>query len=182
MRTGRVRRCAALVVLASLAAGCEFLGLTKKEPVPPCPPVFVLKDAGALTRYQPGTGRDITDLDFQAQITDFRGVCDYNKTRTQVDISLDIAFSVTRGPANRDRGARFAYFVAIPHFHPAPEGKNTFEMAGTFPENESRLGLTDQVRLRIPLGQKPRLEDYTIYLGFQLTREELEENRRRDRP
>ena len=41
-----------VVAVALLAGGCEFLGITKREPVPPCPPVLVLKDAGTLTRIE----------------------------------------------------------------------------------------------------------------------------------
>lgn len=172
-----MRRGAALL-LVLLAGGCETLGITGKQPVPPCPPVFILKEAAALTRYVPGSRRDITDVDFQAEIVDFRGVCDYNRARTQVDIALDVTFNVVRGPANRDRKAAFDYFVAIPHFHPAPQGKKTLPMSVTFAGNDTRLRVTDQVTLRIPFGDKPRLEDYTIYLGFQLTPEELQENQR----
>jgi hypothetical protein len=178
----RTHGIAAALLLALLAGGCETLGFTKKEPIPPCPPVFVLQDTGTLTRYKPGSGRDITDVEFQAQLVDFRGICDYNKGRTRVDITLDVVFSLTRGPAIRDRKASFAYFVAIPHFHPAPQGKNTFPLSATFVENDSRRRVTDQVRLQIPLTSTQRLDDYTIYMGFQLTPEELQENQRRRGP
>src|SRR5690606_8384462 len=117
-------------------SGCETLGITEKNPVPPCPPVLMLRDAGTLTRYAPGRGRDITDIDFQAEIADFRGTCEYNKERTEVDIVLNVVFSVLRGPADTDRAAAFEYFVAIPHFHPAPEGKRTLPVSVRFTGNE----------------------------------------------
>lgn len=178
MSMGRIRRRAALL-LVLFTAGCETLGITKKDPPPPCPPVFILKEAAALTRYAPGSRRGITDVDFQAEIVDFRGSCEYNDERTQVDIALDVTFNVVRGPANRDRKAAFDYFIAIPHFHPAPQGKKTLPMSVAFAGNDTRLRVTDQVTLRIPFDGKARLEEYTIYLGFQLTREELQENQRR---
>ena len=182
MSTHRIRGIVAVLLLASLAGGCESLGLGTKKPVPPCPPVLVLKNAESLTHYGPGPGRDITDVDFRSRIVDFRGTCDYNDKRTQVDIALNVMFDVRRGPANRGGKAAFDYFVAIPKFYPAPQGKKTFPLSVAFVGNDTRRQVTDQVHLKIPLAAKARLDDYAIYLGFQLTPEQLRENKRRGGP
>ena len=176
MKSATIQRIAAVAVCALMTAGCGLFG--EKKPPPPCPPIFVLKEAGKLREYKPGPGRDITDVSFEAQIADFRGVCEYSKDRSQVDIDLSIAFDLTRGPANKDRKAAFSYFVAIPKFHPAPEGKRTFSLSTEFAGRSSHSRITDHVQIRIPFITGEPLEDYAVYLGFQLTHEQLKDNQR----
>lgn len=179
MNAGWKRRMAGVLGLAMLAGGCGLFD--EKKPPPPCPPIFVLKDAGKLTRYKPGAGGDITDVLFQGNIFDFRGLCEYNKERTRVEIKLSIAFEMLRGPANTDRKAVFGYFVAIPKFHPAPQGKKTFPLTTEFVENTTRVRLTDEINLEIPIDRKVKRSEYAIYIGFDLTQDELKENRSRTR-
>ena len=170
------KRLMIVLALAVFAAGCG--NIFNRAPAPKCPPILILKDAGSLTRYAPGTSKDITDVLFQAKIVDFRGICDYNKERTRVEIDLNLAFDLLRGPANRDRKASFEYFVAIPRFHPAPQGRNTFSIDAAFDGQATRARSTDRIELEIPIDPKLDRETYAIYLGFQLTRQELDDNRR----
>jgi len=166
----------AAAALALAFGGCEVLNPSVQ---PPCPPVLVLKDAASMVRYQPGPGRDITDVLFRADIVDFLGLCKYNRKRTEVDIDLSVVFDVRRGPADRTRKSTFDYFVAIPRFHPAPQGKQVFPTTVSFEGNRTRLRYRDKVKLAIPLDPKRSRDDYAVYLGFQLTPEEIEANRRR---
>ena len=171
------KRLLTVVALALFSAGCSS-SIFDRRPPPSCPPIFILKDAGSLTRYKSGTSKDITDVLFQGKLIDFRGLCEYNFERTEVKIDLNLAFDLSRGPANRDRKAAFQYFVAIPRFHPAPQGRNTFSINAEFPGQASRLRINDDIQIVIPLDPKVSRGDYAIYLGFQLTRQELKDNRR----
>lgn len=164
-------RAGAALALALAVAGC---GMFDRRPAPPCPPVLVVKEASKLTLYREGPGRDVTDVLFEGQVVDFRGGCEWNRARTEVDLEIRVAFDVQRGPANRDRRASFRYFVAIPAFHPAPEGKRVFLHEVAFPENVARLRSGDTVRLRIPIAKGKTWEDYPVYIGFQLTPEQAE--------
>jgi len=170
------KRLLIMAVMALPIAACDSI-YDRRSP-PPCPPIFILKDAGSLTRYKPGNSRDIIDVQFRGKIIDFRALCEYNRKRTEVEIGLNLAFELSRGPANRDRKAAFQYFVAIPHFHPAPQGRNLFSIKSGFSERDQRARTNDEIQLVIPLDPKVSLEKYAIYFGFQLTREELEDNRR----
>lgn len=176
MTVSAPKRLLIIMALAAFSAGCG--NIFERKAGPKCPPILILKDAGSLTRYAPDTTKDITDVLFQAKIVDFRGICDYNKERTRVDIDLSLAFDLLRGPANRDRKASFEYFVAIPQFHPAPQGRNTFSIDAAFDGQATRARINDRIELEIPLDPKVSRETYAIYLGFQLTRQELEDNRR----
>jgi hypothetical protein len=161
-----------LVVLALLGTSCT------NRPPPRCLPIFILKDAGSLTRYKPGPGKDIIDVLFRGKFIDFKATCDYNGDRTEVEIGLELAFELSRGPANRDRKAAFQYFVAIPQFHPAPQGKSKFSLNVEFPARGTRTRIGDKIELIIPLDPKVRRDKYAIYLGFQLTKDELKDNQR----
>lgn len=162
---------AALLPLA--LASCSVFG--KKE-TPPCPPVYILADAGTLTKYRAGQGRDLTDVEFEAEVQGFTGGCTYDEKGAVVD--LQVSFSVKRGPADGDRKASFTYFVAIPHYYPAPSAKAEFETEVTFPEGTNYVRYTDEeVVMRVPVKDKDLISKYEIYLGFQQTQEELDRNR-----
>ena len=107
----RAIRAAAVVVLGGAVAACGLT--TPKKPPPPCPPILVLKDAATLTKMRPGPGRDITDILFSGQITDFRAECTFEKDLSEVEIKLNIAFVLTRGAANTDRKVGFEYFIGF---------------------------------------------------------------------
>ena len=171
-----LKRLVTMALMVLPVAACD--SIYDRRPPPPCPPIFILKDAGSMTRYKPGNSRDIIDVQFRGKIIDFRALCEYNRKRTKVEIGLNLAFDLSRGPANRDRKADLQYFVAIPHFHPAPQGRNIFSIKSEFAEREQRARTNDEIQLVIPLDPKVSLEKYAIYLGFQLTREELKDNRR----
>jgi hypothetical protein len=176
MRLGFTRRLLVIVGLGVLVAGCGTA--FDRRPGPACPPILVLKDAGTLTRYKPGPGQDVTDVIFRSQVVNFQGACDFDKDRNEVKISLKLFFELTRGPANKDRKAKFQYFAAIPHFYPAVQGRNVFSMEAKFADRDTRVGVEDEIEMVIPLNPKEPIDKYAVYLGFQLTRDELKNNRR----
>ena len=168
MRTARL----ALAVCAALGvAGC---GAKRSLP---CPNFLLLGHAGNMTQFRAGPGRDVTDVEFRAVITDFRGNC--NHTKSAIEAEFFVEFAVHRGPANASREASFEYFVAIPRFHPAPAGKKRFRVKLSFGERQTRVLYRDEIRLEIPLRGDEVGPDYDVYIGFQLDAEQFEYNRRR---
>ncbi len=162
---------AALLLLAPVMAACSTPEL------PPCPPIYILGDAGKLTKFRAGAGRDLTDVEFQAEIQGFQGSCKYDDKGAVVD--LQVSFSVERGPANGDRKADFAYFTAIPYFYPSADAKAVFPVSVAFPTGQNRMRLNDEeITLRIPVKDKELIDKYEIYLGFQTNSDELDFNRR----
>ncbi|CAA7613422.1 hypothetical protein [Magnetospirillum sp. UT-4] len=171
--TASLRPFVAALALAPVLASCSIL--QKKEP-PPCPPIYVLGDAGQLTHFRDGKGRDLTDIEFEAEIQGFTGGCTYDEKGAVVD--LQVSFTVKRGPADGDRKAEFSYFAAIPLFYPSPAAKAVFPIQVEFPEGNNYLNHTDEtVMMRIPVKDKDVIQKYEIYLGFQATAEEIERNR-----
>ncbi len=162
------------VAAAALAlASCSVF--EKKEP-PPCPPIYILGDAGNVTKYREGPGRDLTDVEVEAEILGFQGGCVYDENGAEVE--LEVLMNVKRGPADTDRVANLDYFVAIPRYFPAPEAKAVFAVAVQFPEGANYVRFRDEaVTMRVPVKDKDDVNNYEIYIGFQTTPEELERNR-----
>ena len=168
----------AMAALLSLAvAGCGMFDSDTYRAA--CPKFLILGQGDNLVKFLPGPGRDVTDVQFEAKIIDFAGTCEHNSK--EVSVTLNIAFAVKRGPASKDRRSDFSYFVAIPAFYPAKEGKRVFPIAVGFQENQTRVIYRDQIDMHIPLKPKEIGANYDVYLGLELSRAELEYNRNRTR-
>jgi hypothetical protein len=173
-----VRRLSAALTLVLLAAACSPL---EKKPAPPCPPVYILPDVGRVTKYRAGPGRDYTDVEVQAEIVGYQGECVYKPRGDawDINIELQVALEVKRGPANTARTSELTYFVALPMFFPRQEAKAEFPVTVKFPDDVDIVRHIDEsVSLSIPVKTKDLIDKYEIYLGFQTTPEELEYNRR----
>ena len=84
-----------------------------------------------------------------------------------------------RGAADRERRATFTYFIAVTDQKKTVLNKNAFDAKVEFPGNRSRVTLTDAaVNLNIPLKAGQSGSDFQIIVGFQMSREEMEFNRR----
>ena len=171
---------AAAVLLAG--TGC---GTSDKERPPPCPRVAVLGDAAALTRFAEGGGQDLVDIDYEVEVIDILAGCKYLKNeggQQVIVVAMAPVIVAVRGPANRDREARFDYFVSIVDSERVVLNKQTFEVSVAFPGNLTRVGLRDDdppITVDIPLAPGGAATDYQILVGLQLTPDELEYNRRR---
>lgn len=164
-----------VLLLSMTVAACGAFSSDKYRAA--CPNFLILGQGDDLVRFLPGPGRDVTDIQFEAKIVDFAGTCEHDPKG--VSVSLNIAFTVKRGPANKERRADFSYFVAIPKFYPAKEGKRVFPIAIGFLENQNRMIYRDEIEMRIPLKPKEIGANYDVYLGFELTKAELTYNRKR---
>ncbi len=190
MNFRRSRHLAAVGLVAMMLAGCE-VGIPdispfgKKAALPACPTVRILPSAAEITSFRAGPGRDITDIEYEARMAGFQGDCEYNGDSpdwTSVDVVVKPAFEVGRGPAAASRTVALTYFVAISNFHPDPKGKSEFKLQVAFPENRNNVQVVDnEVRLNIPLSADLQGPDVDIFMGFALTREQLDYNRNRQR-
>ncbi len=144
----------------------------------PCPKVSILADAAKLVRFRPGPGRDVTDVETQAELTGYQGSCHYDKTKKMMNVSLAVGIDAARGPAAQGRAANLSYFVAIPTFWPDPKAKVVLPVAIAFPGNATTVHYTDNdVQISIPVPVVKDMAKYEIVLGLQLNEAELEYNR-----
>jgi hypothetical protein len=169
-------RHALLALLAPvLLVGLSGCGLfSKPPPPPPCPHVAQVDDASTLTRFA-GTGRDLTDVAFEAEIGPMRGSCAYEDDL--IDVELSVQFIASRGPADQARRADFRYFVAIARLDQTVLAREEFDSYIEFPGNQVRAGIVEELAQQIPIQSGERGDHYIIYVGFILTPEELAFNR-----
>ncbi len=164
----------AIPVCALLLAGC---GAFQKEESRSCPEIRIDATTASLTRFQPGQGRDITDVVLSGDVTGFDGNCQYDKDT--VVVTLYPSFTLELGPAATDRTQSVEYFVAVPSYFPSPQAKQVFRTMVPFPANLNRLGFRgDEIAISLPLeNDQATAAHQQVYLGFQLTPEQLEYNR-----
>lgn len=177
-RGAHLAKAPALLGLAALLAACG----STPEP-PECPPVSVIGDAASLTRFAPGRGRDLVDVDFRAELTDLRSGCIYAKEKegtSKLVVAVAPAIAATRGPANEDRKADFQYFVSVVGADADILNKQLFPVSVVFPGNNTRIDLVqDDPPVSIDLPVAAEGERYfEILLGLQLSEDELQYNRR----
>ncbi len=161
--------------LVLVAAGCGMFGGAKVAQLP-CPQAGILKEAQRLTKFRPGAGRDLTDVVFQVRLANVRTKCTYDKSGVKIDMLVKI--TAERGPADKSRKAAFAYFVAIANPAGNVLARERFAARIPFVPNISRAIATEELEQIIPLPRGRSAENYRIIIGLQLTREELEFNRR----
>lgn len=180
----RLRRLSLVALGLTLATGltaCSSLGITEEAP-PVCPDLRIDRDTAEITVFN-GSGTDLTDLRFEASIADINGDCDFEEADEgeggTVHATFNVLFAVSRGPAMDTQEGHFTYFVALPSFYPADAAKQTLPVDFTFPEgNVTTMMLRDEeVEISIPVDSPTAAADIPVYVGFQLTRAQLEFNR-----
>lgn len=170
-----MKRRSALLALALVLASCSS---SPKDPRA-CPRLGVIADAAELVRYRAGDGRDLTDQLFSARLGDVVGSCRLDKASANVE--MRVAIVADRGPAmTRPDEAEVEYFVAVTGPGDEILAKETFRTRLDF-ANRNRTGVAEELSQRIPLPAGSDPGAYSILVGFQLTPEELSDNRRRRR-
>ncbi len=143
---------------------------------------MILGDADQMVRFRDGPGRDILDISYSGRLSRVFADCVYemNKDRTGImEVRVYVAFDAERGPANSDRIAPYRYFVTLVDAKREPVAKGVFDLTARFPGNITRMVLTDDsVEMKVPIAAGQSGKDYTILVGFQLSEDQLEFNRR----
>ena len=177
-------RIAAALTVAGLVSACTLFG--EDEVPPPCPEISVLEEASNLTRFVDGPGRDLIDVLVEQKVSDAAGTCEYeidDDTETgTLSVEMMVAFELNRGPANRDRKTDVDYFVAVTDNQRNILNKQSFKGTVEFPGNRNRLIWTDEpVYLNIPLKAKQTGRNFKIFIGLDLTDDQLQFNRQKIR-
>lgn len=163
-------RHATIGLVALVLAGCGIFVSTVQ---PPCPSVVVLGDAQKVTIFRPGPGRDLTDVRFEGGIAALTPTCEYDDDGfVDTDVAIDMSFQ--RGPAAEVNVGHYEYFIAITDGSDEIIAKRVFPIDVEFPEGARRVTVTEQVSQRIYFAPGDDGSRHRIFVGFQLTREQLE--------
>lgn len=168
-----------LVLLAPVILAVAGCGAFTREDPRACPNVRIDATTAQVTVFAPGRGRDVTDQILTATVTGLEGGCSYDKAGVYAE--MNVTFEVELGPgAPPSREVSFSYFVAMPDYFPAAGAKQVYTIAVKFPPNVSRVVYRDEkLSVRLPLGEGETAAGKNIYVGLQLTEDELRFNRNR---
>jgi hypothetical protein len=176
---------AVIGAMALIAGSCNS---TPEAPLV-CPEVALVSDAVTITRFSPGRGQDLTDVDYTAELTDFDLQCAYSGSRDPdqrvVVVALAPVITVIRGPANVDRTATMDYIVSVTDQQRNILSAQRFPVSVRFAGNRNRTTVTDNdppVTVAIPLAPGASADSYQIFVAFHLSPEELDYNRRTQGP
>ncbi|NVK20133.1 MAG: hypothetical protein HWE30_15655 [Methylocystaceae bacterium] len=161
----------------------DDLYLWRDEKPEPCPRITVLRNASELTKFKDGPGRDLIDVLFEAKITNVLSACeydvDYDTRAGSIHTQVAPVISALRGAANGTRSAEMTYFVAMVDQNKKILQKNTFPLKLAFPGNLTQNEVRDEpISLTIVTDGSKDGSDFEVYVGFQLTREEMAYNER----
>jgi hypothetical protein len=170
-QVGEAVRVAGIVALAVLGlAGCS--GFAEDRSSFTCPAATTVPDLQTIARLVPG-GKD-EDVQTAGRIASVNSSC--NKETAGVATFLSIDFAALRaGPGIKH--IDLPYFVAIADSTGNILGKQEFTLGLDFPGEAATMRSTEKVTAHLPL-KNPQLGNvYTIVVGFQLTRNEVDFNR-----
>ena len=166
----RIGGLAALGAAALLLGACE----TQKPSTVACPRVLVDEDVGNLTRFRDGPGRDITDIVVRSEISRIAGACEV--TDEVVNVEFGIELKAERGAAGTGR-VNLPLFVAVVDESGKVIDRQSFSETADFSGNRSQMALRDVFTVAIPRKQGAATDSHRVYVGFELTRDEVTYNR-----
>ena len=160
----------ALLALASC-------GTAEPEPPPgePCPAALLLDGAEQISAYREGAERGPDELRYIAVLTDLSSSCRYysDDSGQGVDVDLNFKLIAERGPA-LSGNEEVTYFVAT--VGPGNQIVSRDALSGDLPftEGAERVGLSEDLTLRLPSITAAQGRAYTLYVGFQLDDAQLD--------
>ena len=166
-----------LIILPLLVlAACQTpdIPFLKKDVILQCPNYLILEDAAALTQYREGPSRDITDVEFRAQIGEMELTCltevdpDSNSGSMTIEVSPIIAAEM--GPANQIESATIPYFVIVTDPNKEILYREELVVDVSFKLNKTQVIFkAPPTSIEIPITPTIRSKYYLIYSGFELT-------------
>lgn len=174
------------LLLAPLAlSGCGMFSSDEDEALAavdaaapkPCPTVGVLAGADHITVFN-GKGHDLTDVVVKASIDKAAISCKYDTG--DHTISVDIAFngSAERGPAATGDDLNIRGFLAITRVDGKKVSKETYDIPLNFDKGTQIRFLKSIDGTVVPYGGTVNGSIYEMLVGFQVTHEQLDYNRK----
>jgi hypothetical protein len=168
-----------IALLAAVLAGCG----TAKGPPQPCPAVIVQRNLGYMTQFA-NNGQDLSDINYEAHVDTITSYCVYSRDESPdyIRTALKVQLAATRGPKFTGDKASFKYFIAITG--PAGERlkKDVFDVDVDFSKGQVQNITIDEID---PIKVFPKANEngdfYRIYIGLDLTKDQLEYNKRNPR-
>lgn len=172
-------------VIACAAVTLAACSGDDNEDEAPCPAAKVLGEPSELTRFRDAPGNDPTDILFEARMMRVVGECAYDLDGGEIEVELEVVMEVVRGAALTDGKIDYRYFVAIAEWtpdgglEPVVHSREAFQVDTRIPSGRRGLRYRDLLEITIPRPDDRNVQNYVLYLGFELTKDELSHNRDR---
>jgi hypothetical protein len=166
-----MRRFSAAAFLTLFLAACSG----PPEIAISCPSILRAIDTERVTRFADGPGRDITDVVLLAEVRHLTGECQVDDD--EIRMTFPIAIKGERGPADRDAREDVGVFLHVFTKEREPLSRRELPFTIQFPGNRTSIVTSDTVTVEIPKTPEQTSDDFVIYLGLMLSREELAFNR-----
>ena len=156
-------------------AGCE-----PDDPntfAPACAPVGILAEAADYADYGGAAVPDLSRLVSHGSITGVSGNCRNAAGGTLLHTVVQVQMAIDRGPAAAGGSLAVPYFIAVTR-DGAVISKQSLSAVAQFPNNGDKVALqTDAVALDLPATRSQPGSSFRIEVGFQLTPQQLDDNR-----
>ena len=166
----------AILVVATIAAS----SCNKRDPFANlnCPTVLVLAEARFLTQFEPGAGRDITDIEYEGRIASVDYKCTERVGRGYVETKVTVRTEFATGTAAASTTVDFPIFIAVSEGEKKVIEKREQTVKVEFKKGR-RIARTATVvkKIRVPLGGEVPPEYHNVVVGFQLTPAQVAYNR-----
>ena len=167
-----LRSCAALGLAAVLGACAQI----QPTAPPPCPPLGTPDPLDRGTVFRAGAGTDLTDVIARHEILELASVCDYDDDG--VEVTMRVSIVTDRGPAETGDSTMVEYFVAVENGPGNITAKSNYKIEMPYGESVKRIGRTEELDVFIPVPPNNDYSEVKILVGLQLTKEQVDYNRR----
>lgn len=152
-----------------------LIGCSGSDPIVYCPSIRVPEDTGLLTRFVEASEGDITDVMLEGRFTFARGICTVDDDLVEVEAYLEIG--AKEGPASKSSVGQLSIFVAVSDQNRNILQRRSLPVEVDFSGNRSTVFHRERLVIEIPKSVEQRGDEFVIFTGFELTREELRFNR-----
>jgi hypothetical protein len=160
------------LVLASCSSGPSRVEI--------CPIVSFVDGLDKVTVFGADGGADLANVLYAAEVTQLAATCRFN--RDGATISAEFLLIADRGLGDRERIARPDYFVAVTNPAGNIMAKEVFQAEIPFTDNRRRVGRKEEIEPFLPYqGHNGDFTGYRVLIGFQLSAEQVEFNKRYQR-
>ena len=111
------------------------------------------------------------------------GECAYDLDGGEIEVDLNVVMEVVRGAALADGKVSYRYFVAVAEWtpdgglEPVVHSREAFKVDTEIPSGRRGLRYQDLLEITIPRPDDRNVRNYMLYIGFELTKDELSHNR-----
>jgi hypothetical protein len=143
-----------------------------------CPAAAALIDAGSLSVMSPGS----TQVLYRVDITSVGTACDDDVDRNRIVARIGINFVATRPSGGGAAQYTVPYFVGLSQSGTTIVDKKLYAAQVTFAPGQRNASFSDRIGsyVIVPAADK-KSTDYEMLVGLQLTRDQLDYNRRAGR-